>query len=62
MPESLALLQGMLELPPYRGLATNDEPLTNGGQLRELAARAGKFIALLVQRGNTRLFVPVELG
>lgn len=43
-------------------LAVNGQPVTNTGELRELAARADKRLALLVQRGNTRIFVPVELG
>ncbi len=43
-------------------LAVNGHPVTDPGQLREFAAKADKRLALLVQRGNNRLFVPVELG
>jgi serine protease Do len=43
-------------------LAVNGHPVTEPGQLREFATKADKRLALLVQRGNNRLFVPVELG
>jgi len=43
-------------------LAVNGHPVTEPGQLREFATKADKRLALLVQRGNSRLFVPVELG
>ncbi len=43
-------------------LAVNGHPVTDPGQLREFATKADKRLALLVQRGNSRLFVPVELG
>ncbi|MGZ8243606.1 DegQ family serine endoprotease, partial [Methylomagnum sp.] len=43
-------------------LAVNDQPVEGAEQLRELANKAGKHVALLVQRGGTTMFVPVELG
>ena len=43
-------------------LAVNGHPVTEPGQLRDFVAKADKRLALLVQRGNNRLFVPVELG
>jgi len=43
-------------------LAVNGHPVAEPGQLREFANKADKRLALLVQRGNTRLFVPVDLG
>jgi serine protease Do len=43
-------------------IAANGKTLANPGQLRELASRADKHIALLIQRGGARLYVPVELG
>ena len=43
-------------------LAVNGEPIAKAEQLRALVAKAGKRIALLVQRGDGRLFVPVDLG
>ncbi|AOZ09573.1 Do family serine endopeptidase [Cupriavidus malaysiensis] len=41
-------------------LALNGTPVASGAQLRELAAQAGKRVALLIQRGGTRIFVPLE--
>ncbi|MDD5035713.1 MAG: DegQ family serine endoprotease [Methylococcaceae bacterium] len=43
-------------------LAVNGHPVSESGQLREFTEKAEKRIALLVQRGNARLFIPVELG
>ena len=43
-------------------LSVNGEPIARAEQLRALVAKAGKRIALLVQRGDGRLFVPVDLG
>lgn len=42
-------------------LALNNQPVSSVAQLRELLERAGKRFALLVQRGNSRLFMPVRL-
>ncbi|HYL88567.1 MAG TPA: DegQ family serine endoprotease [Burkholderiales bacterium] len=43
-------------------LSVNGTPLRSAGQLRTLAAKKGSPIALLVQRGEERLFVPVSPG
>ena len=43
-------------------LAVNGYAVTDPSQLREFANKADKRLALLVQRGNNRLFVPIELG
>jgi serine protease Do len=43
-------------------LAVNGQAVTAPEQLRELAARIEKRAALLIQRGNTRLFIPIEFG
>jgi len=43
-------------------LAVNGHPVSDASQLRDYASKADKRIALLVQRGNARLFVPIELG
>ncbi len=43
-------------------LSVNGETITKAEQLRALVAKAGKRIALLVQRGDGRLFVPIDLG
>jgi serine protease Do len=43
-------------------LAVNGTEITDVEQLRGLVAHADKRVALLVERGRTRIFVPVELG
>ena len=43
-------------------LALNGEPVGSIGQLRTLVAKAGKHAALLVQREDAKIFVPVDLG
>jgi serine protease Do len=43
-------------------LAINGAPVTTTEALREHVAKAGKSAALLIQRENRQLFVPVELG
>jgi serine protease Do len=43
-------------------LSANDTPMKTAEQLREVAAHAPKSIALLLQRGDSRIFVPVKTG
>lgn len=43
-------------------LSVNGEPVNSVEQLRTLVAKASKRIALLVQRGDAKLFVPIDLG
>ena len=43
-------------------LSVNNTPVKNVAQLKELIARAGKRIALLVQRDDAKMYVPVDLG
>jgi serine protease Do len=43
-------------------IAMDGTPVTSAKQLGELVARAGRRIALLVQRDNVNIFVPVDLG
>lgn len=43
-------------------LSLNGEPVSDVAQLRSLAAKAGKHVALLVQRDGERLFLPLDLG
>jgi serine protease Do len=42
-------------------LSVNGTPVTGVDQLRSLVSKASQ-VALLVQRGDTRIFVPVDLG
>jgi serine protease Do len=43
-------------------LALNGSPVQSVEQLHEQAAKSGKHAALLVQRNDRQLFVPLELG
>jgi serine protease Do len=43
-------------------LSANGEPVHDVGQLRSVVAGSHKHVALLVQRGEARIFVPIELG
>ena len=43
-------------------LSVNGEPVSSVEQLRGLVAKASKRVALLIQRDEFKLFVPIELG
>ena len=43
-------------------LAVNGTPIKGQAELRARIAKAGKTIALLIQRDNARIYIPVELG
>jgi len=43
-------------------VAVNRTPVTSVEKLRELVAQSGKSVALLIQRDDARLFVPVRIG
>jgi serine protease Do len=43
-------------------LAVNGNPVKSVAQLRALVAKAGKHVALLIQRDDAKIFVPVDLG
>ncbi len=43
-------------------LAVNNTPVASAQQLRALTEKAGKHVALLVQHGEAKVFVPIELG
>jgi serine protease Do len=43
-------------------LSVNGEPVSSAEQLRALVTKASKRVALLIQRGEATLFVPVDLG
>ncbi|MGC8520572.1 MAG: DegQ family serine endoprotease [Steroidobacteraceae bacterium] len=42
-------------------LSANGEPLTSPSQLQAAVAKSKGHVALLIQRGDTRIFVPVEV-
>ena len=43
-------------------LSVNGQKVKDVEQLRTQVAKAGKRAAILVERGESRIFVPVELG
>jgi serine protease Do len=43
-------------------VAVNNTPIKSVEQLKELVAKSGKTLALLVQRDDARIFIPVTLG
>jgi serine protease Do len=43
-------------------LSLNGNPIRSPQELRELIAKGGKHVALLIQREDQQLFVPIELG
>ena len=43
-------------------VAVNNTPVQNVDELKGLIAKSGKTVALLIQRGEARIFVPVNLG
>jgi serine protease Do len=43
-------------------LAVNGRPISSVDQLKQVIASAGNSIALLIQRDNAQIFVPVDLG
>ncbi len=43
-------------------VAVNNTPVTSPEQLKELIGKAGKTVALLVQREDARIFIPVTIG
>ncbi len=43
-------------------LAVNRSPVTSPSQLKALIGKAGKTVALLVQRDEARIFIPVKIG
>jgi serine protease Do len=43
-------------------LALNDHAVKNVQELRSLLDKAGKHVALLVQRNDSKIYVPVDLG
>lgn len=43
-------------------LAINGQSVASPNQLRSLVAKAGKHIAVLVERDDARIFVPIDLG
>ncbi|MES3025838.1 MAG: Do family serine endopeptidase [Pseudomonadota bacterium] len=43
-------------------LSVNGRVVSSVGQVRELVGKASKSVALLIQRGNAKIFIPVRIG
>jgi len=43
-------------------LSVNGRPVSTVDQVRDLLGKAAKSVALLIQRGNDRIFIPVRIG
>jgi serine protease Do len=43
-------------------LALNGNPVRDAAQLRRMLEKSGKVVALLVQRGSDRIYIPVTVG
>jgi serine protease Do len=43
-------------------LSVNGRPVTSAEQLKQIIEKAGDSVALLIQRDNAQIFVPVDLG
>ncbi|MYM68428.1 Do family serine endopeptidase [Pseudoduganella sp. FT55W] len=43
-------------------LSVNGRPVNSVDQVREVVGKAGKSVALLIQRGDDKIFIPVRLG
>ncbi len=43
-------------------LAINGKPVTSVDQVRDVVSKSSKSVALLIQRGNDKIFLPVRIG
>ena len=43
-------------------LSINGVPVKNTDQVRTVVAKSSKSVALLIQRGDSKIFVPISLG
>jgi serine protease Do len=43
-------------------LSVNGKPVSSVDQVRDLVGKASKSVALLIQRGNDKIFIPVRIG
>jgi serine protease Do len=43
-------------------LAVNGTPVNSVAQVRDVVARSAKSVALLIQRGDDKIFIPVRIG
>jgi len=43
-------------------LAVNGRPVSSVAQVREVVSKSSKTVALLIQRGDDKIFIPVRIG
>jgi serine protease Do len=43
-------------------VSINGTPVRDIEQVRSMVAKSGKSVALLIQRGDSKIFVPLNLG
>jgi serine protease Do len=43
-------------------LSINGRPVTSVDQVRDLVGKSTKSVALLIQRGSDKIFIPVRIG
>jgi serine protease Do len=43
-------------------LAVNGKPVSSVAQVREVVGKSSKSVALLIQRGDEKIFIPVRIG
>lgn len=43
-------------------LSVNGKPVSSVDQVRDMVGKSSKSVALLIQRGNERIFIPVRIG
>ena len=43
-------------------ISVNGRPVNTVGQVRDVVAKANKSVALLIQRGSDKIFIPVRIG
>lgn len=43
-------------------LSVNGKPVNSVAQVRDVVGKSGKSVALLIQRGDDRIFIPVRIG
>ena len=43
-------------------LSVNGKPVNSVGEVRDVVSKSAKSVALLIQRGADKIFIPVRLG
>jgi serine protease Do len=43
-------------------LSVNGRPVSSVAQVRDMVGKSAKSVALLIQRGDDKIFIPVRIG